>query len=47
MCICISVFGYDDAQLELGNLVEDFRPIFGLISTPSGPFSFESITMKT
>jgi hypothetical protein len=36
-------FDYDDAQLELGNLTEDFRPIFGLISTPSGPFSYESI----
>jgi hypothetical protein len=29
--------------LEFGNLVEDFRLVFGLISIPSGPFAFENI----
>jgi hypothetical protein len=39
-------FDYDDAQLELGNLAEEFRLVFGLISTPSGPFACENITMS-
>ncbi len=39
-------FDYDDAQLELGNLVDDFKPVYGLISTPSGPFVFQSIAMS-
>jgi hypothetical protein len=38
-------FNCDDAHLELGNLVKDFGPIVGLILTPNGSFTFESIVM--
>ncbi len=37
-------FDSNDFHLELKNLVKDFGSIVGSISTPSGPFAFESIT---
>jgi hypothetical protein len=33
-------FNYDDAHLELRNLVEDSGPIVGSILTPNGPSTF-------
>jgi hypothetical protein len=30
-------FDCDDVHLELMNLITDFGPVVGLISTPSGP----------
>jgi hypothetical protein len=37
------VFDYDDVHLELENLTKDFGLVVGSISTPHGPFTFESI----
>jgi len=37
-------FDDDDVHLELGNLTKESRLIVGLISTLSGPFTFENIT---
>jgi hypothetical protein len=36
-------FDCDDAHLELNNLVEDSKQVVSLISTTSGPSTFESI----
>jgi hypothetical protein len=36
-------FDYDENHLELRNLIEDSRPIVGLISTPSGPYISKNI----
>jgi hypothetical protein len=38
-------FDYDDAHLELRNLIKGFGPIVGLILMPNGPSTFESIAM--
>jgi hypothetical protein len=36
--------GFDDGvHLELGNLTKESRLVVGLISTLSGPFTFENI----
>jgi hypothetical protein len=36
-------FDCDDVHLESMNLIKDFGPIVGLISMPSGPFTFKNI----
>jgi hypothetical protein len=41
------VFDYDDVHLELENLTKDSGLIVGSISTPHGPFTFESIATST
>jgi hypothetical protein len=40
-------FDCDDVHLELRNLVKDYGLIVGLISTPNGLFTFESIPMPS
>jgi hypothetical protein len=40
-------FDCDDFHLESRNLVKNYGPIVGSISTPNGPFAFESIAMPS